>query len=694
MLTVSMGFFFFTIIFSFSNYIIPVHAVFNPITKPIISYCCGSNHACAVFDTNQVKCWGYASFIGTLTGYGASASTVGDNIPYFNPGSSVSVTKVTCSDGGTCFLLNTGDVKCVGLNNVGQIGIGLPTTTSPIGASSGHVGDTLPTVLLGSGVVVTSIAGGWSHTCALTSTGQVKCYGRNQVGQLGYGDTTDRGSDSSFMGNSLAFVSLGSSVTAVSIHSSSSSFHNCVILSAPIASVQRIKCWGLNNFGQLGYGNTNYRGDQTNEMGDSLPLVDLGTESRVNFLTLGMYHSCAVLINDVFKCWGSGIYGQLGSGSNATIMATGDSLPSVLIDSGKIVKLLSNGWHHICIVYDDYLTLKCFGYDYNGHLGQGDRLDRGNTPTTMIPLIPAIQLGTGSLKISSLFSGANFNCLIFNDNSVKCFGDCYNGQCANGASGWLGYTPGQMGSNLQFAELFSPTKSPTPPTQSPTKAPTKSPTLSPTKKPTKNPTPPTLSPTKAPTSTPTSSPTKPPSLPPTRSPSKSPTQIPTLSPSQSPSISPTAAPTLSPTTVPTMSPSVTPTISPTSSPSVSPSLSPSASPTSDPTSAPTKSPSMTPTTNPTLAPTITPTKKPTTGPTTSLPTALPSVHPTSSPTRQCDYQSAKLCKYDYNCMWMNVDGIRRCALFNCAVLNKGKCGKQRTKCKWNKKENTCTSTTK
>ena len=77
-----------------------------------------------------------------------------------------------------------------------------------------------------------------------------------------------------------------------------------------------MKCWGYNDNGQLGYGDTNNRGDGPNEVGDFLPTVDLGTGKKAKQISAGFRHTCAVLNDDSVKCWGSGGYGQLGYGNN------------------------------------------------------------------------------------------------------------------------------------------------------------------------------------------------------------------------------------------------------------------------------------------------------------------------------------------------------------------------------------------
>eukprot|EP00971_Amphidinium_carterae_P147879 2931203-Amphidinium_carterae.1 len=74
-----------------------------------------------------------------------------------------------------------------------------------------------------------------------------------------------------------------------------------------------LKCWGANDGGQLGCGDTAPRGDEPLEMGDLLPAVDLGAgRTCVDVVAGPAYHVCALLDNNDVKCWGVGDDGQLG----------------------------------------------------------------------------------------------------------------------------------------------------------------------------------------------------------------------------------------------------------------------------------------------------------------------------------------------------------------------------------------------
>jgi len=186
-------------------------------------------------------------------------------VPVTNP-PVVTVTAISAGGFHTCALLSSGAVKCWGFNHYGQLGLGRGNSR---GDEDGEMGAALPVVDLGSGVTVTAISAGRFHTCALLSSGAVKCWGDNAYGQLGFGDMNSRGDEDGEMGAALPVVDLGSGVTVTAI--SAGGYHTCALLSSGA-----VKCWGDNANGQLGFGDTNRRGDEDGEMGAALPVVDLG----------------------------------------------------------------------------------------------------------------------------------------------------------------------------------------------------------------------------------------------------------------------------------------------------------------------------------------------------------------------------------------------------------------------------------
>ncbi|MFM7618137.1 MAG: RCC1 domain-containing protein [Actinomycetes bacterium] len=167
----------------------------------------------------------------------------------------------------TCALLDNGTVKCWGANSGGQLGLG---DNQPRGYVPGQMGDTLPAVALGTGRTATQLAAGSTSMCAVLDNGTVKCWGLNYDGELGLGDTNDRGDGPGEMGDALPVVALGTGRTATQLTAVGD--HTCALLDNGT-----VKCWGRNDSGQLGLGATNDRGDGPGEMGDTLPTVDLGT---------------------------------------------------------------------------------------------------------------------------------------------------------------------------------------------------------------------------------------------------------------------------------------------------------------------------------------------------------------------------------------------------------------------------------
>ena len=347
----------------------------------------------------------------------------------------------------TCALLSGGSVKCWGGNGAGQLGLG---DTSYRGDGPNEMGDNLLAVDLGTSKTASAVVTGNFHTCALLNDGSVKCWGHNSAGQLGLGDNDYRGDGPNEMGNNLPAVNLGTGKTASAIVAGA--LHTCALLNDGT-----VKCWGHNLYGQLGLVDTNYRGDDPNEMGDNLPAVNLGTGTTASVVVAGKYHTCALLNDDSVKCWGNNDYGQLGlddkdsRGDDSSEM--GDNLPAVNVGAGKTASAIVAGGFHTCAILNDG-SVKCWGYNSNGQLGLGDTIQRGDGPNDMSDNLPAVNLGTGKTA-SAMGAGYSYSCAILNDGSVKCWGLNADGQLGLGDTNNRGDKPNEMGDNLPNVKLFS-----------------------------------------------------------------------------------------------------------------------------------------------------------------------------------------------------------------------------------------------
>jgi alpha-tubulin suppressor-like RCC1 family protein len=214
-----------------------------------------------------------------------------------------------------------------------------------------------------------AIAAGHFDGCVVLDGGALKCWGDNFDGQLGLGDTEDRGDGPNEMGGNLPAVALGTSRTAVAVDPGGN--HTCALLDDAT-----VKCWGSNDDGQLGQGDTAYRGDAAGEMGDSLPAVALGTGRTAVAIAAGWDHSCAVLDDGTVKCWGANDDGQLGLGDTADRGdgpgEMGDGLPVVALGTGRTAVAITANYAYTCALLDDG-TVKCWGANFNGQLGLGTR---------------------------------------------------------------------------------------------------------------------------------------------------------------------------------------------------------------------------------------------------------------------------------------------------------------------------------
>ena len=337
----------------------------------------GGFHSCYLFNTGAVKCWG-ANYYGQL----GDETTDDRTSPVAVSGLSSGVAAITTGKYHSCALLNSGAVRCWGGNEFGQLGDGTTVDRSSPVAVSG----------LSSGVV--AITGGGTHTCALLNTGAVNCWGENWAGQLGDETTVDRSSPTAVSG-------LSSGVVAIT----GGRYFTCALLNS-----RAVKCWGENYGGQLG--------DETT-VDRSSPVAVSGLPSGVLAISAGGYHACALLNSGAVKCWGENFYGQLGDGTTDNQRSS----PAAVSGLSSGVVAISAGFEHTCALLNAG-AVKCWGDNEYGEVGDETTVNRSSP-------VDVSGLSSGVLSVTA---GRWHNCAVLTSGVLKCWGDNENGQLGDGTN--------------------------------------------------------------------------------------------------------------------------------------------------------------------------------------------------------------------------------------------------------------------
>lgn len=338
----------------------------------------GGNHSCAITSSSSVMCWG-DDFHGQL---GDNDGPVLKPVPVATVGLRTGVVAISAGLFHTCAIATAAKIYCWGNNNNGQIGIDdfqntLASVPTPVAAWSDRA---------------SAIAAGYLHTCALTESAVVKCWGSNINGQLGRGmfsiNSIDPTSVSGLSGDVIAVAAGG--------------FHNCAL-----TSQGAVYCWGANESGQLGNNSSN---------DSSLPVRVANLPNDVVAITAGRTHTCALRGGGELVCWGFNESGQLGDGTNTTRWT-----PVAVASIGRSAKAVAAGGDNTCVI-DLSDRVLCWGYNYTGQIGNGGFQDR-NLPVLLTELTHGI---------SKLSVGANHTCAVTLIGSVQCWGNQGGGQIGSG----------------------------------------------------------------------------------------------------------------------------------------------------------------------------------------------------------------------------------------------------------------------
>ena len=263
--------------------------------KTLIQIADGEDYTCALDSAGAVYCWGGNDFGGLGDG-----STTSSSIPVAVDKSGVlagkTLTQIATGDFSTCAVDAAGAAYCWGWNGYGELGNGSNAyyLSSPVAVDMNGVL---------AGKSLTQITGGGAQTCALDSAGAAYCWGADDFGELGDGNT---GSSSSVPVTVDANgVLAGKTITQITAGELGA--QTCAVDSAGKAF-----CWGYNQYGQLGNGNT------TNS---SVPVaVDTSgvlAAKTLSQITVGGTNTCAADTAGAAYCWGGSGLGALGDGSTA-----------------------------------------------------------------------------------------------------------------------------------------------------------------------------------------------------------------------------------------------------------------------------------------------------------------------------------------------------------------------------------------
>jgi alpha-tubulin suppressor-like RCC1 family protein len=232
---------------------------------------------------------------------------------------------------------------------------------------------------------VLAVAAGGAHACALMEDGGVKCWGGNGFGELGNDTRTESSAPVDVAG-------LTSGVAAISAGSN----HTCALTAAG-----GVKCWGQNDFGQLGDGTYNL---------SRTPVDALGLTAGVDAIEAGDIHTCAVLAGGGVKCWGWNGDGELGNNRTIEKPDRYNPFPTDVEGLNEPVVEVAAGHSNTCVRTVSG-AVKCFGQRGNGQLGDGaapgEPKMHSGAPVDVVGLPePAAAIAVGGTSCALTVSGA------------------------------------------------------------------------------------------------------------------------------------------------------------------------------------------------------------------------------------------------------------------------------------------------
>jgi alpha-tubulin suppressor-like RCC1 family protein len=288
----------------------------------------------------------------------------------------------------SCALIDDGAVQCWGVNEDGELGDGTLVSRS------------VPTPVVGLTGPAIAVAAAQDYSCALIQGGGVQCWGVNNNGELGDGTTDDSTT-------AVTVTGLAGPATAVSATGGTT----CALITGGT-----MQCWGNNDFGEMGTGNTT----------DSLtPVSVTGLAGAVTAIATGQNYTCALITGGTVQCWGLNSSGQLGDGTSGSFNSNPTPISVAGLSGAAIAVVASNG--HTCALITGG-TVQCWGRNSDGQLGDGTKVDR-TTPVTVVDSEDDPLTG-----VTAISASPQYTCAVIEDGGIRCWGDNGIGELGTGTT--------------------------------------------------------------------------------------------------------------------------------------------------------------------------------------------------------------------------------------------------------------------
>ena len=289
---------------------------------------------------------------------------------------------LSAGDGFTCGITDAGMAYCWGRNTYGQLGSFAPLRTE------------VPIPVVAGGVAFVQISAGHGHTCALSTQRVAYCWGGNDDGDLGTGDTAHSQQARPVVGG-VSFLAVGAGWS-----------HTCGVTPGGTAY-----CWGANGAGQLGNGT---------RTSSRIPVAVVHVTDFI-FVSAGARHTCGLTAPGAVYCWGDDFTHQLGGGNGVGSLVPVEGGPP----PWRVAAVTAGGFHTCTLTRETIYRVTCWGLNQESQLGVPDTLPSATvTSRTVFGGIPFVQLDAGDAH----------TCGTTDDGAVYCWGRNDDGELGDGTT--------------------------------------------------------------------------------------------------------------------------------------------------------------------------------------------------------------------------------------------------------------------